>query len=150
MRTPHSNEPIATRPTLPNTGPSVSAPVGERTASTRELAEELVALYRAENWAEVVERLCAEDVIHAEADPPFGERAVAGKAMALERHTAWVDGREFHSMVVRGPYLDGANRFAIHLQFDLTEKATGERKMFEEVAVFEVREGKIVREDFLY
>ena len=146
----HSDEPVATRSTLPNARPSARGRSEEGSAQTRELAEELVSLYRAGRWLEVVDRLCAEDVVHAEPNPPFGERAVTGKAIARERHTAWLNGREFHTTVISGPYLDGANRFAIHLRFDLTDKATGERKMLEEVAVYEVSDGKIVREDFLY
>ncbi|MEM9731064.1 MAG: nuclear transport factor 2 family protein [Myxococcota bacterium] len=148
MRTLHRNEQPPTWP-MPGAEASASATRSEAD-STREVAEELVRLYRAERWPEVVDRLCADEVVHAEASPPFGEREVAGKSIAHERHAAWINGREFHSIDVRGPYLDGENRFAVYMRFDLTEKASGERKTLEEVGVYEVRGGKIVREDFLY
>jgi ketosteroid isomerase-like protein len=49
-----------------------------------------------------------------------------------------------------GPYPHGDDRFAVRFVYDITQKPTGRRVMMDEVAVFTVANGKIVREEFYY
>jgi len=54
-----------------------------------------------------------------------------------------------HSAIVDGPYPNG-DRFAVRFSFDITRKATGERVKMDEVTLYTVRNGKIIREEFFY
>ena len=117
---------------------------------TREVAAALVELYRAGDYIEAIDRLYAEEVVSSEADPPLGDQAATGKGVVRERHTAWLGRREIHDVTVRGPYLDGSNRFAMYLRIDFTDKATRRRAQVDEIAVYEVCGDKVVRETFLY
>jgi ketosteroid isomerase-like protein len=53
-----------------------------------------------------------------------------------------VDGHD-----VDGPYLNG-DQFAVKYRFDTTNKKTRERTSMNEIAVYTVKEGKIVQERF--
>ncbi len=48
-----------------------------------------------------------------------------------------------------GPYV-GSTGFAIKFKMDVEDKSTGRRTIMEEVGVYTVRDGKIVREEFMY
>ena len=121
-----------------------------RTWSTEEVAQELVELYRVGAYIEAIDRLYAEEVTSSEADPPFGDETATGKSIVRERHAAWLSRREIHEATIRGPYLDGSNRFAMYLRIDLTDRENGKRAQVDEIAVYEVSGGKVVSECFLY
>ena len=119
--------------------------------SVLKVAEDLMALYREGRYLEAIDELYAGDVVSMEAEPPpGGERVGRGKVAVRDRHTAWLERHDLHNFRIEGPYLDGANRFAVRMWFDMTDKASGERKMFDEVALYEMRAGKIVSESFFY
>ena len=48
-----------------------------------------------------------------------------------------------------GPYPHD-NRFAVRFLYDITNKPSGKRMMMDEVGLFTVENGKIVREEFFY
>jgi hypothetical protein len=48
--------------------------------------------------------------------------------------------------VVRGPYFNGPDQFAVSFMFDVTRKTTGEKVTLEEVGVYTVKDDKITRE----
>jgi hypothetical protein len=49
----------------------------------------------------------------------------------------------------RGPFV-GEDKFAVYYNLDVTFKPTGKRTPMEEMALYEVKDGKIVREQFFY
>ncbi|MEY8842908.1 SnoaL-like domain-containing protein [Cribrihabitans sp. XS_ASV171] len=51
---------------------------------------------------------------------------------------------------ITGPMLHGDDRFAVIFRVKAREKATGKVSEMEEVAVYHVADGKIVREEFFY
>ena len=51
---------------------------------------------------------------------------------------------------VSDPMLHGPDRFAVIFELDATMKATGTREAMKEVALYTVKGGKIVREEFFY
>ena len=55
-----------------------------------------------------------------------------------------------HETTAAGPYLHGTDRFSVVFGMDVTNKTSGERVQMQEVAVYTVRDGKIVREEFFY
>jgi hypothetical protein len=54
-----------------------------------------------------------------------------------------------HSSGVTGPWPHG-NRFIVGFQFDVTNKPSGRRMKMDEVGLYTVENGKIVREEFFY
>jgi SnoaL-like protein len=65
------------------------------------------------------------------------------------KHQWWEENNEVHSMEVNGPYL-GEGQFAVQYTFDATFKPTGQRNTLTEMALYTVKDGKIVREEFFY
>ena len=61
----------------------------------------------------------------------------------------WASNHEVHSMVVAGPW-PFDDRFIVGFKFDATVKATGRRMEMGEMALYTVKGGKIVREEFFY
>jgi hypothetical protein len=70
-----------------------------------------------------------------------------GKKAVLKKYRDWEADHEVHSMDVGGPWV-GATGFALQYKVDLTQKSTGQRHQMEEIAVYTVKNGKIVREEF--
>jgi hypothetical protein len=59
---------------------------------------------------------------------------------------------DVHAAIAKGPYVLG-DRFAVVFNYDLTPKTgpdSGKRVSMEEVALYTVKDGKIVREEFMY
>lgn len=94
--------------------------------------------------------LYADDVVSVEAADFQGMgREMRGKAAVKAKNETWFAENEIHSASITGPFLS-PERFAVMYSFESTRRATGERVKFNEVAVYTVVEGKIVREEFLY
>jgi hypothetical protein len=56
---------------------------------------------------------------------------------------------EVHSANVTGPWPHG-DRFIVGFQYDVTNKPSGKRMKLDEVGLYTVSKGKIVREEFFY
>lgn len=61
----------------------------------------------------------------------------------------WIANHEAHSASVTGPWPHG-DRFVVGFQYDVTNKPSGKRMKMDEVGLYTVRDGKIVREEFFY
>jgi hypothetical protein len=61
----------------------------------------------------------------------------------------WRANHEVHSAKVEGPWPHG-NRFAVRFTYDVTNKPSGRRMQMDEIGLFTVDSGKIVREEFFY
>lgn len=72
-----------------------------------------------------------------------GLRAVEAK------NAQWVDAHVLHGGSAEGPYV-GSTGFAVRFRIDVEDKATGRRQIMEEIGVYAVRNGRIVREEFMY
>lgn len=94
----------------------------------------------------------APDAVSVEAfamDPSKG-REVVGLDAIRAKHAWWESAAEMHSASVQGPFLHGDDRFACIFEMDVTMKDSGERMAMREIAVYQVTDGKIVREEFYY
>ncbi len=60
----------------------------------------------------------------------------------------WVENMEVHSVKVGGPFVVH-DRFIVQYDMDVTDKNSKKRMQMSEVGVYTVRDGKIVREEFL-
>jgi ketosteroid isomerase-like protein len=65
------------------------------------------------------------------------------------KHEWWEANNEVHSVEANGPLL-GQDQFAVQFIFDATFKPTGQRQTMTEMALYTVKDGKIVEEQFFY
>ena len=115
--------------------------------STMDVAKKLVELCRKGEHADT---LYAPDAVSVEAVAmPGGEREAKGVAAIRAKGEWWVANHEIHSGNVTGPWPHG-DRFVVGFQYDITHKPSGKRMKMDEVGLYTVRDGKIVREEFFY
>ena len=117
---------------------------------TATIARELVALCSEGRNQEAIDRFYAPDIVSIEASgsaempaEQHGIDAVRGK------NQWWVENNEIHSAQVTGPFI-GDGKFAVKFDYDTTFKPTGQRVEMTEMALYEVADGRIVREQFFY
>ena len=70
----------------------------------------------------------------------------------VEKNKWWYDNNEIHHGTAEGPFPHG-DRFAVIFHYETTAKSgprKGQRAKFDEVALYTVKNGKIVREEFFY
>ena len=118
--------------------------------NTMEIARKLVELCRQGKNHEALDSLYADNVVSVEAAVPQGmEREAKGLAAVKAKGKWWVDNHEIHSATVTGPWPHD-DRFVVGFQVDVTFKPTGQRMQMDEVGLYQVKGGKIVREEFFY
>ena len=116
--------------------------------NTAEVAQKLVAHCKAHTEAQGLEELYADDAISIEAmDGPSGSAVSEGIEAIKGKHAWWEENFEVHGGEVDGPYVNG-DSFTVIFGIDATEKASGQRTQMREVALYDVADGKIVRESF--
>lgn len=117
--------------------------------TTQEIASQLVELSRKGDFQKAQKDLYADDAISLEpyATPAFeketnGLKAILEKA---EKFDSMVE--KMHSMEVSDPIV-ADNSFACTMTMDVTMKERGHMHMTE-LCVYEVKDGKIVKEQFI-
>ena len=117
--------------------------------STLEVATKFVQLCR-DGKADEAKALYAPDAVSVEAGAPPGRDPVSKGLDAIKaKGQWWVDNHEVHSSRVTGPWPHG-ERFIVGFQFDVTLKASGQRLQMDEMGLFTLKDGQIVREEFFY
>ncbi len=113
-----------------------------------EVAHRLVELCRQGAYETAQLELYADDAVSLE---PEGAPTpnVNGRDAIIAKGKHFVASMEIHGgsvsdAVVAGPF------FSLAMKLDLSPKGGGERFTMEEICVYEVRDGKIVREQFFY
>lgn len=79
--------------------------------------------------------------------------SMRGKDAIRGKNEWWIENHEVHRAAATGPFLGtgtAADRFAVHYDFEVTNKPSGRRIAMTEVALYTVKDGKIVREQFFY
>jgi ketosteroid isomerase-like protein len=115
-----------------------------------DVAQQLVALCREGKNLEAIETLYADDVVSVEALDFAGTgREMKGKEAVIAKNNWWFSANELHSVTVAGPFVSPEFFAAVHT-FDVTQKESGKRILMNEVGLYTVQDGKIVREEFLY
>ena len=112
--------------------------------TTEEVAKNAVELVRKQAWYEALDTLYDQDIVSVEATTPEsrGKEAVRGKI------DWWVNAMEVHSFQAGEPFV-AHDRFVVQYDADVTEKESKQRRQMSEVGVYTVKDGKIVREEFL-
>jgi hypothetical protein len=116
--------------------------------SVRTVASNFVDLCRQGKNFDVMKTMYASDIVSVEGDG----KETAGQDRVIKKSEDWTADKAFNGETVAGPFFNGSkpNEFAVYFTFDITPKATGQRKTLEEVGVYTVKNDKIIREQFFY
>ena len=118
--------------------------------TTLEVGKKLVELCKQGKNQEAMETLYARDIVSVEAGAPPGMSAEAkGLEAVAAKGKWWADNHTVHSATCEGPYPNG-DRFIVRFTYDITNKPSNKRMQMDETALFTVKDGKIVREEFFY
>lgn len=116
--------------------------------NTQEVANRWAEMCRTGQSLECIDELYADNITSREV-PGVPDELTSGKQNVWNKSKDWLDNvEEFHSGEVSDPVVAG-NHFTSKMTFDITFKDRG-RQFMEEVAVFEVQNGKITNEQFFY
>lgn len=120
--------------------------------NAKEIGQKLVDLCKEGKNLECINTYYAEDIesVEAMAPPSGGDRTTKGIAGVRGKNEWWSENHEVHGAEVAGPYPHGEDRFAVRFNYDITNKPSGQRMQMDEVGVFTVAGGKIVKEEFFY
>lgn len=117
--------------------------------TTQEIANRMSELFKENKWDVVQAEFFAEDCESIEPEHAPGMKTAKGMAAIKEK------GRQFGAMVeeMHGGWcsepLVGGNFISFAMGMDVTMKGMGRTKM-DEICVYEVKDGKIVKEQFFY
>jgi len=118
--------------------------------TTAAVAEELVSFCKAGRYMDAVNTLYSPDIVSVES---MGNETMPREMKGIDairgKGQWWADNNEVHSATVGGPFI-GDDQFAVYYSFDSTFKPTGQRNVMEEMALYTVKDGKVVREQFFY
>jgi len=117
--------------------------------NTEQVAEKVVELVRKQAWHEALDTLYDDNVVSVEAGSDDGSSSeMRGKDAVRGKVDWWVDAMEVHSFDANGPFV-AHDRFVVQYDADITDKKSKQRRKLSEVGVYTVKNGKIVREEFL-
>jgi hypothetical protein len=117
--------------------------------NTQEVAQKVVELVRKQAWHEALDTLYDKDIVSIEARTSDGESPEKrGIAEVRAKTDWWLNAMEVHSFKANGPFV-AHDRFVVQYDADVTEKNSKKRFQLSEVGVYTVKNGKIVREEFL-
>jgi hypothetical protein len=120
-------------------------------SDTMSVGKKLVELCSAGKFREAMETLYASNIVSVEAGPG-GPQRVEGIEAVRGKAEWWEKNHEIHSAKTTGPWPNG-DRFIAFFVLDVTAKGgpmAGKRFTMEEAALYTVKDGKIVHEEFFY
>lgn len=117
--------------------------------TTEEVANRFNQLSKEGKWNEIQEELFADDAQSVEPPHSHGMQSVTGKEAIKQKGQQWAQMVEtMHGGYSNDPIIAG-NHFAVAMGMDVTVKGQGRSKM-DEIVVYEVKDGKITKEQFFY
>jgi len=124
----------------------------EAEMTTQDVANRYMELEKQGNWMAIHDELYCPGAVSIEPEhaAAMGMQTVTTGIDGIKaRGKAWNDGiEEMHGGYCSEPVI-GGTYFSVAMGMDCTMKGSGRMKM-DEIAVFEVKEGKIVREQFFF
>ncbi|WP_160353971.1 SnoaL-like domain-containing protein [Sphingorhabdus profundilacus] len=116
-----------------------------------DVARDFTAMLRLDQFEAAGEKFWAIDVKSAEPaalsqDIPA---LVSGREAALRKTRARFAEADIDDLRIDGPFVTG-DQFALFLDMLITDPATGKTQPFAEIAIFTVRDGRIIEERFFY
>ena len=123
--------------------------INKAAITTRQVAERFNELAQQEKWFEIQDEFFADDV--RSIDPPNSPylKYAEGKAAVRQKGEEFVNKiQELHGAHTTPPIV-GGNHFAVGRVLEITVEGFGRIKM-DEIMLYEVKDGKIVSEQFFY
>ncbi len=121
----------------------------EATMTIQEVADRLTSFCRQGKYEEAQRELYSDDAISEEPPHSRGFQTVQGLDAIIKKGEQFQEMVEaIHGGTVSDPIIAG-NHFAVAAVLDVSLKGMGRVKM-EEVCVYEVKDGKVVKEHFFY
>lgn len=114
--------------------------------SMQSLARQFVEMCNQGKNFDVMRTMYHPDIVSVEGDGS----ETKGQTPVIQKSERWAAANTIHGEKVLGPYFNGPNEFAVHFTFEVTPKATGQRRTLDEVGVYVVQGDKITRETFYY
>lgn len=117
--------------------------------NTEQVANKVVELCRKQAWREAIDTLYSPDIVSMEARAMDGGSPETRGIEGVRKKTDWwTNMMEIHSFAVSDPFV-AHDRFVVQYDIDVTDKSSNKRFQMSEVGVYTVKEGRIVREEFL-
>ena len=120
---------------------------------TKQIGKTLVDLCNQGENMDAIDSLYSKDVVSVEATgSPEMPRESNGIDQIRAKNRWWYDNNEVHGGKAEGPF-PNEDRFAVKFFYDVTPKSgpmKGKRFQMNEVGLYTVKNGKIVREEFFY
>lgn len=116
-------------------------------AGPGEIGRALVEMFNRGQWTEIEEKFWSPDVVSCEGEGVAMEWV--GRNAVRQKGEQWYAENLVHGASAEGPYT-GASGFAVRFRLDVENRGTGQRTLMEEVGVYTVKNGRIVREEFMY
>lgn len=132
-RTPKEKNPV---PVTTGRGPTPS-----------EIGADLVAMFNRGEMTEIERKWHSPALVSVEGVGV--SMAWNGRKAVQEKNEWWMSTHRLHGASAEGPYL-GASGFAVKFAMDVEDTTNNSRMLMEEVGVYTVQNGKIVREEFMY
>jgi hypothetical protein len=123
--------------------------LAEKQMTTQEVADRMNELFKEFKWQQVQDELYADDcesiepagapgLQYAKGKEALKQKGAAFQEMVEEMHGGWVS-----------PLLVGGRYISCAMGLDVTMKGMGRIQM-DEICVYEVKDGKIVKEEFFF
>lgn len=117
--------------------------------TTQEVADRFNELAQSGQWDKIQEELYAEDAVSIEPAHSMAIKSAQGMAAIKEKGKQFGEMvEEMHGGYSKEPQVAG-RFFSVAMGMDATMKGMG-RTTMDEIAVYEVRDGKIVMEQFFF
>ena len=123
--------------------------MSETRRTTAEIATDFTALWRTGDFRAAGEKYWADDVISIEPGtlPGGTDAECRGIEAVREKNLRWRSTHGIEDLSIDGPFVTG-DHFALFA--DMLIAHAGRRRPHSEIAVFAVRDGRIVEERFFY
>ena len=120
---------------------------------TKQVGEKLVDYCRKGKNMEAIEKLYGKEIVSVEAQGgPDMPAEMRGLEAVRGKNQWWFDNHKVHASSVEGPFPHN-DRFAVKFHYDVEGiggPMKGKRIKMDEVGIYTVKNGKIVREEFFY
>ena len=115
--------------------------------NTQEVAKEFTDLCSSGKMEEAGRKFWSDDVVSIEA--MTGDMArLQGRKAVEEKGKWWEQNNQLHNVKIDGPYVNG-DEFTMTYEMDVTPKGKA-RTTMREIALYKVKNGKVVEEKFYY
>lgn len=121
----------------------------EAVMTTQQVAERFLELAKQNDWTGIQSELFSDDAESIEPEHAVGLEYAKGKeAIKKKGEDFGAAIEEMHSAFCTDPVV-GGNHFSVGMGMDVTMRGAGRTKL-DEIAVYEVKDGKITKEQFFY